>query len=513
MRDNSFWFSYVFAAALLVAGCGGGTSSGVATTGSSIKLGQASIGFVGRMSPEIATGVNSVTVTGMAGASVTEFEMRPYQTLENTSIAYSNGGATWLYTNGIDAPIEGVSGGYFYDSCWTNDGHIALTGFDAPTDSFQVFEANYDGSGLTKLTSSTHMRSYAMLSWAPNGSKMAYDAPGGIYTANTNGSDETLVVAKGSEPAISPNGAKLAYSAASGGKQQIFVVPIGGGTPTLISQSSVAKANNCYYPAWAPGGEWIAFNVDTGSDQYIEVQRSDGSIYYYDIPRAAPMIEFDNQPSYSPDGNYLAFMSSSTYQGPGSLTVAGAQGQSPITEADPNPLGLSYPAWSPFPGNQLFVGAGGTMFPSAAGFLWGQNGDVFASLVTFTATTPSTATVTPQGTSGNAALVYDLYASSITGLKYTNGYYAQTFTVIPGASAAVTDILVSFSAASGQVTTVAPFVATRTAGKPLSSVVGNQLVVSGEFLGVWNSQGRNIAPQGASQIVLDQKSGNLVRFH
>jgi hypothetical protein len=275
----------------------------------------------------------------------------------------------------------------------------------------------------------------------------------------------------------------------------------------------VAKAKNCYSPTWAPGGAWIAFNVDTGSDQYIEVQQSNGSNHQYDIPRNVPAMEFDNQPSYSPDGNYIAFMRSSTYQGPASLTVAGDQGQSPVDDADPNPVGLVNPAWSPFPASQLFVGSGGKMYASAAGFLWGQNGDVFSSLLTFTATTPSSATITPQGTTGNSSLVFDLAANSITGLKYTNGYYATTTTVVPGASAAISNVLVSFSATSGQVDTVAPFLATRSAAKPVSKSVGNQLVCSGKFLAIWDAQGHNLAPGGATQVVIDQSSGKLVRFN
>ena len=516
MRYHKFSKTSLLLTALYLVGCGGGSSGATSVNAKqeTLRLGEAMVSYSGNVLPLVSGGGNGVTITSMAGSSFGSLELVPNQTLANTTLAYDDDAIIDLYANGSKVQLEGLTQGLFYAPCFTHDGHLVTTGFDAKSNSYQVFESNYDGSVVTKLTS-TSQSGLANVSWAPNGSKMAYDSSNGVYTANANGSGETLLWAGAVDPAISPDSTKVAFSLPYSGKNQIFALPIGGGnTLTKLSVSTGAAANNCYSPAWSPDGQWVAFNVDTGSDQYIEIQRSSGAPGFYDLNRGTPASQFDNQPTFSPDGASIAFMRSSSYEKAGSLTISGPTGDNPVTVESPDPAGLSKPSWSPFPSNRFFIGASGSMFTTASGFLWGQTGDVFCSLVAFTAVDPTSATITLQGTQANNGLVYDLHAdtSGINGLKYANAYYGTVTTVINSSSTTVTDVLVTFDSTTGKVDTLAPFVMSRTAGQPAFKTSGNLYEVSGHFAGIWNGKGVNIAPNGASEILIDKATGRLARF-
>jgi hypothetical protein len=148
------------------------------------------------------------------------------------------------------------------------------------------------------------------------------------------------------------------------------------------------------------------------------------------------------------------------------------------------------------------------MFNSAAGFLWGQNGDAFSSFVTFTASTPNSATITSAAPAGGSELIFDIHATSLTGLKFTNCYYGQITSVIPAESSAVSDVLVTFDSSTGLVGTIAPFIAKRTALKQTQQ--GSGLTYQAQFTGVWDAKGHNLAPNGASQVAIDPKTGATV---
>ncbi len=60
---------------------------------------------------------------------------------------------------------------------------------------------NADGSGKTRLTNRTSKAN--LPDWSPDGSKIVFDAPGGVYTINADGSDETRLTS-GSEFSSSP---------------------------------------------------------------------------------------------------------------------------------------------------------------------------------------------------------------------------------------------------------------------------------------------------------------------
>jgi TolB protein len=149
---------------------------------------------------------------------------------------------------------------------------------------------------------------------APN-----WSSNGRMFFFNRNGHIERLSVDKGwpniidtglatrcnNDHGISPDGSQLAISDNSQGdhESQVYIVPIGGGTPRRITQKSPS-----YWHGWSPDGKTLAF-----------VGQRNGDFDIYSIPaaggdetRLTTAKGLDDGPEYSPDGKYIYFNSERT---------------------------------------------------------------------------------------------------------------------------------------------------------------------------------------------------------
>lgn len=104
---------------------------------------------------------------------------------------------------------------------------------------------------------------------------------------------------------ISPDATELAISDNSQADHEslVYIVPIGGGTPRRITQSSPS-----YWHGWSPDGKTLAF-----------VGQRNGEFDIYTIPaaggeetRLTTAKGLDDGPEYSPDGKYIYFNSERT---------------------------------------------------------------------------------------------------------------------------------------------------------------------------------------------------------
>jgi TolB protein len=102
--------------------------------------------------------------------------------------------------------------------------------------------------------------------------------------------------------AISPDGTMIAISDQSQEprRSQIYVVPIGGGTPRKVTEKSPS-----YFHGWSPDGKTLAFCGERN-----------GNFDVYTIPaaggeetRLTTAEGLDDGPEYSPDGKYIYFNS------------------------------------------------------------------------------------------------------------------------------------------------------------------------------------------------------------
>jgi Tol biopolymer transport system component len=157
---------------------------------------------------------------------------------------------------------------------------------------------------------------------------------GGIWLVHAEtGSTQPLI--RGYEnPAWSPDGTRLAMEA--GG--HIFTIEITSLDPALVDTSSLLQLTTegrNYFPDWSPDGEWIAFDSNFGNQ----------STGYYDLWKmhcdgsSKKRIEVDyvgsRVPNWSPDGKYIVHQ----------RTVVAGTGAPEIFVVDTsgyNPLRLTY---------------------------------------------------------------------------------------------------------------------------------------------------------------------------
>ncbi|MFZ5721175.1 MAG: amidohydrolase family protein [Pseudomonadota bacterium] len=94
---------------------------------------------------------------------------------------------------------------------------------------------------------------------------------------------------------VSPDGKTIAFALLG----DIYVMPIGGGTPTRIAQGLAWEVQ----PRFSPDGRRIAFTSDRGGGDNIWIMNADGS-----DKRAVTKEDFRllNQPTWSADGRFIA---------------------------------------------------------------------------------------------------------------------------------------------------------------------------------------------------------------
>ena len=146
---------------------------------------------------------------------------------------------------------------------WSPDGaSLAFMGFD-PVLGQQIYRANVDGSGLEELTALPSYAAPEDPAWSPAGNLIAFDAwnsadedaVSDLYLMDTDGSDlrrftddRTLDF----DPVFSPDGSALVWSR---NDRQIVEESVDGTGFRVIVSGDGFNA----FPAWAPGGDWIAF--------------------------------------------------------------------------------------------------------------------------------------------------------------------------------------------------------------------------------------------------------------
>lgn len=93
---------------------------------------------------------------------------------------------------------------------------------------------------------------------------------------------------------VSPDGSRIAFDMLG----DIYVMPIGGGTPTRIAEGLSYEQQ----PRWSPDGTRIAFVSDRAGGDNIWIMNADGSNKKQLTKEDFRLL---NQPSWSPDGRYI----------------------------------------------------------------------------------------------------------------------------------------------------------------------------------------------------------------
>jgi TolB protein len=229
-------------------------------------------------------------------------------------------------------------------------GQIVFTCFDGTDD--EICLMSPDGTGRTRLTDNDMGDFYPSVS--PNGRQIVYahqinGSNYEIFSMRTDGSEATQLTRNGAgnfAPEYSPDGTAIAYTSTQGGNgQQIYVMQADGSNSRALTQ----QGENVD-PTWSPDGRYIAYSSTQSGSRQIWVMNANGSnprqitgmadvggrsswafdgktlafyagkranlsrrVYLVDVNGGDPrLLPFDSEclgPSFSPDGQWIAFTS------------------------------------------------------------------------------------------------------------------------------------------------------------------------------------------------------------
>jgi TolB protein len=179
-----------------------------------------------------------------------------------------------------------------------------------------IFVMKADGTGKQQITFGLGVQDENP-TWSPNGADIAFSRgrehqSNRLYAISAEGLGIKLLSTATStkfyclDPAWSPLGNKIALEIYKYGWTQIYTMPAAGGATTPLTSA----ADQDFEPAWSPNGLMMAFCQD------LKV-KSGPAVYRYQIftmnANGSDQVRFtttaaqDEWPSWSPDGNYLAF--------------------------------------------------------------------------------------------------------------------------------------------------------------------------------------------------------------
>jgi Tol biopolymer transport system component len=128
--------------------------------------------------------------------------------------------------------------------------------------------------------------------WSPQGGTIAFVRRSDVWAMNEDGSSRRQITYLGncSAPAISPDGTQIAF--AGGGSVWV---------QALDSSASPRRLTNGGHPAWAPNGNWIAFDSDRAGNLDVWVIAARGGT----AVRITSSADSEGDPSWSSDGTKI----------------------------------------------------------------------------------------------------------------------------------------------------------------------------------------------------------------
>jgi Tol biopolymer transport system component len=197
------------------------------------------------------------------------------------------------------------------DPSYSPDGtKIAYSGFDGQD--WEIYTINADGGKRIQLTDNT--TNELELSYSPDGEKIAYEGYDGhdteIYTINLGPARRVVQVThnatRDTDPTYSPSGKKIAYSHFDGRDMEIFTQYVGGGKRIQLTNNTTGETELSY----SPDGKKIAY---AGREINSRSVRKDLEIFTINLGPARRVVQVthntnrDGEPSYSPDGEKIAY--------------------------------------------------------------------------------------------------------------------------------------------------------------------------------------------------------------
>lgn len=190
--------------------------------------------------------------------------------------------------------------------------------------------------------------------WSPDGERVVWTTVRGLgvklYLADAAFEDERELSGSGTTNnmmAWSPDGSRVVFTSDREDRENdVFMVDIESGDVTQLTDEGYDVQ-----PVWSLDGEQILFiserevELSTGEFEFY-IMNADGS----DLRPFGPDEVFTGDPTYSPDGEQVAYMSNESGYWHIYVMDADGEGVRQITEGESNNL---FPAWRPIPAEDV----------------------------------------------------------------------------------------------------------------------------------------------------------------
>jgi TolB protein len=244
-------------------------------------------------------------------------------------------------SGGAYRAVSGLAGGFRSAPRWSPDARRILYQYEDP--SFGIMGA----PGLRWIPRTA---GYGQPAWSPRGNQVAIVRapdtvrPKGIYTTGLDGRGQRRVVTDGAQPDWSPDGRTLAYQ--TGG--EIWLYNLARKTRKRLTHSP--RGSSSSFPSWAPDGRRLAFSRKSGTGatktSSIFIIGANGSrerqVTHNQIHGP---VAGDDDPSWSPDGRFIAFVHAPDNATGWFLAVIGVDGSDQRTLVGPPALHAFAPDW------------------------------------------------------------------------------------------------------------------------------------------------------------------------
>lgn len=231
--------------------------------------------------------------------------------LELRVVALDGTGPRTLYRN-ADAWRMGLEE-------WSSDSRFILCKIALKTGRNQIALVS-TGNGTAQVLKTFDSPHPGRLSLSPDGRYVAYDLGGDVFLLAVRGTHEVVLVehpAQDFNPIWTPDGNRILFTSDRTGTFGIWVLPVVDGNPQGAPELLRADMGKTWPVRFARGGSYFYGVQTTMQDVYVaEVDPQTGKVTAPPAQASRRLVGANGWPEWSPDGKFLAFVSTRLLGGP-----------------------------------------------------------------------------------------------------------------------------------------------------------------------------------------------------